>query len=29
LKHNTQTDKYNNSAIYQMKCLDWPLKYVG
>jgi hypothetical protein len=22
LKHNTQTDKYNNSAIYQMKCLD-------
>jgi hypothetical protein len=27
LKHHTQTDKYNNSGIYQMKCLDCPLKY--
>jgi hypothetical protein len=23
LKHHIQTDKYNNSGIYQMKCLDW------
>jgi hypothetical protein len=29
LKHNTQTDKYNNSGIYQMKCQDCPLKYIG
>jgi hypothetical protein len=29
LKHHTQTDKYNNSGIYQMKCLDCPLKYTG
>jgi hypothetical protein len=29
LKHHTQTDKYNNSGIYQMKCLDCPLKYIG
>jgi hypothetical protein len=25
LKYHTQTDKYNNSGIYQMKCLDCPL----
>jgi hypothetical protein len=29
LKHDTQIDKYNSSGIYQMKCLDCPLKYVG
>jgi hypothetical protein len=22
-------DKYNRSGIYQMKCLDCPLKYIG
>jgi formate/nitrite transporter FocA (FNT family) len=29
LKHHTQIDKYNNSGIYQMKCLDCLLKYIG
>jgi hypothetical protein len=29
LKHHAQTGKYNSSGIYQMKCLDCPLKYVG
>jgi hypothetical protein len=29
LKHHAQTDKYNNSGIHQMKCLNYPLKYVG
>jgi hypothetical protein len=29
LKHHTQTDKYNNSGIYQIRCLDCPLKYIG
>jgi hypothetical protein len=29
LKHHLQTDKYNNSRIYQVKRLDCPLKYVG
>jgi hypothetical protein len=29
LKHHTQTDKNNNSGIYQMKCLDCLLKYTG
>jgi hypothetical protein len=29
LKHHLETDKYNNSGIHQMKCLDCPLKYVG
>jgi hypothetical protein len=29
LRHHLQTDKYNDSSIYQMKCLDCPLKYVG
>jgi hypothetical protein len=29
LKQHTQTDKYNNSSIYQMKFLDCPLKYTG
>jgi hypothetical protein len=28
LKHRVQTGKYNNSGIYQMKCLDCQLKYV-
>jgi hypothetical protein len=25
----TQTDIYGKSGIYQMKCLDCPLKYIG
>jgi chromosome condensin MukBEF complex kleisin-like MukF subunit len=29
LKHYVPTEKYNNSGIYQMKCLDCPLKYTG
>jgi hypothetical protein len=29
LKHYAQIDKYNNSGIYQMKCVNCPLKYVG
>jgi hypothetical protein len=29
LRHQPQTDKYNRSGIYQMKCLDCPLKYIG
>jgi hypothetical protein len=29
LKHHTRIDKYNNSSIYQMNCLDCPLKYIG
>jgi hypothetical protein len=24
-----QTDKYEKSGIYQMKCPDCPLKYIG
>jgi hypothetical protein len=28
-KHYTHTHKYNNSGIYQMKCLDCPFKYIG
>jgi hypothetical protein len=32
VEHNTkqhpQTDKYNKSGVYQMKCLDCPLKYI-
>jgi hypothetical protein len=29
IKQHPQTDKYNKSGIYQMKCLDCPLKYTG
>jgi hypothetical protein len=29
LKPHTPTDKYNRNGIYQMKCLDYPLKYIG
>jgi hypothetical protein len=29
LKLREQIDKYNNSGIYQLKCLDCPLNYVG
>jgi hypothetical protein len=28
-KPHTQTDKYNRSGIYQRKCPDFPLKYIG
>jgi hypothetical protein len=28
VKQHPQKDKYNDSGIYQMKCLDCPLKYV-
>jgi hypothetical protein len=29
LKPHIQTKDYNRSGIYQMKCLDCPLKYTG
>jgi hypothetical protein len=29
VKHHPRTAKYNRSGIYQMKCLDCPLKYIG
>jgi hypothetical protein len=29
LKPHEQTHKYNRSGIYQTKCLDCPLKYMG
>jgi hypothetical protein len=29
LKPQPKIDKYNKSGIYQLKCLDCPLKYVG
>jgi hypothetical protein len=29
LKPQPQIDKYSRSGIYQLKCLDCPLKYVG
>jgi hypothetical protein len=29
VRPTTQTDKYGKSGIYQMKCLDCPLKYIG
>jgi hypothetical protein len=29
LRHQPLIDKYNRSSIYQMKCLDCPLKYIG
>jgi hypothetical protein len=28
-KEHPRTYKYNKSTIYQMKFLDWPLKYIG
>jgi hypothetical protein len=29
LKPKPQIDKYSRSGIYQMKCMDCPLKYIG
>jgi hypothetical protein len=29
LRPQPQIDQYSRSGIYEMKCLDWPLKYVG
>jgi hypothetical protein len=29
LNYHTQTDNYNNSGIYQTKCLVCPLKYIS
>jgi hypothetical protein len=29
VKPQSQTDKYDKSGIYQIKCLDCPLKYIG
>jgi hypothetical protein len=29
LRHNTKTEKYDNSGVYQMKCLNCPLRYIG
>jgi hypothetical protein len=29
VKQHSQKDKYNDSGICQMKCLDCPLKYIG
>jgi hypothetical protein len=29
VKQHPQKDKYNESGIYQMKCLDCPIKYIG
>jgi hypothetical protein len=29
LRHNTKTEKYDNSGVYQMKCIDCPLRYIG
>jgi hypothetical protein len=29
IKPLTQTDKYGKSGIYQIKCLDCPLRYIG
>jgi hypothetical protein len=29
LKPKSQIDKYSRSGIYQMKCMDCPLKYIG
>jgi hypothetical protein len=28
-KRHTQSEKYDNSGIYQLKCLDCPPKYIG
>jgi hypothetical protein len=27
--NKTKTEKYDNSGVYQMKCLDCPLRYIG
>jgi hypothetical protein len=29
LRHKTKTEKYDNSGIYQIKCLDCPLRCTG
>jgi hypothetical protein len=29
LRHKTNTDKYDNSGVYHMKCLNCPLRYRG
>jgi hypothetical protein len=29
VKPHLQQDEYENSGIYQMKCIDCPLKYIG
>jgi hypothetical protein len=29
LRQKTETEKYDNSGVYQMKCLDCPMKYIG
>jgi hypothetical protein len=29
LRHQATTDKYDNSGIYQIKCLDCSLRYIG
>jgi hypothetical protein len=29
LRHKTKTEKYDSSGVYQMKCLDCPLRYIG
>jgi hypothetical protein len=29
IKQHSQTDRYNKSGIYQRKCVDCPLKYIG
>jgi hypothetical protein len=29
LRYKTKTEKYDNSGVYQMKCLDCPLRYIG
>jgi hypothetical protein len=29
LRYKTKTEKYDNSGIYQMKCLHCPLRYIG
>jgi hypothetical protein len=29
VKPRLQQDEYENSGVYQMKCMDCPLKYIG
>jgi hypothetical protein len=29
LGQKTKTEEYDNSGIYQMKCLDCPMRYIG
>jgi hypothetical protein len=29
VKPHSQIDKYETSGIYQIKCMGWPVKYVG